>query len=194
MIVSAQVIENSPRFDNLLARLSGREAAQAQNRAINRAGDMTRTAMRKALVKQTGLKARTINAALRTKRSSWETLVYTITVRGGDIRLKYFSPRETKAGVSANPFGTRNRFAGTFMKGGRFPDRKELNFGGQVLRRIGKGRLPIEVVRSGVVLPEQVVKGETIAAFNTVGRAKLYERMSHELVRAIERRGDGRPQ
>lgn len=141
MIISARVIETEPRFGNILGSLTKRQAQQVQNRAINRAGDMTRTAMRKALQKQTGLKAGTVTKALRVRRSSWETLAYTITVRGGDIRLKHFAPRETRQGVSASPFGARRLFSGTFMKGGRFPNRRELNFGGQVLRRIASGRL-----------------------------------------------------
>lgn len=186
MIVSARIIQTAPRFDNILAALGPKKSAQAINRAVNRAGDMTRTAMRGALVKQTGLKSKTISNALKTTRSNYQRLAYVMNVKGGDIRLKHFSPRETKAGVSANPFGTRKKFAGTFMKGGRFPARKELSLGGQVLRRVGKGRLPIEVVRSGVVLPEQVVTGASIKAFETVGRAKLVERMSHELNRMLE--------
>jgi hypothetical protein len=189
VIVSGRMVLTAPRFDNIIAALGPKKSRQAINRAVNRAGDMTRTAMRRALVKQTGLKSKTVGRALRTKRSSWSTdqaLAYTITVRGGDIRLKHFSARETRAGVSAKPFGVRKLFAGAFIKGGRFPDRKTLNFGGQVMQRIGRDRLPIEVVTSGVVLPEQVVQGESIKAFETVGRAKLVERMSHELNRMLD--------
>lgn len=186
MIISARIIQAAPRFDNILAALGPKKSVQAINRAVNRAGDMTRTAMRIALVKQTGLKSRTISKALKTTRSNYQRLAYVMRVRGGDIRLKHFSPRETRSGVSAAPFGQRRRFAGTFMKGGRFPARQELSFGGQVLRRVGRGRLPIEVVRSGVVLPEQVVRGASIKAFETVGRAKLVERMSHELNRMLD--------
>lgn len=184
MIISARVLQTVPRFDNVLAALGPKKSAQAINRAVNRAGDMTRTAMRKALVKQTGLKSRTITKSLRTTRSNYQRLAYVMRVKGGDIRLKHFAARETRQGVSANPFASRRILPGTFMKGGRFPDRKELRFGGQVLRRIGRGR-EFEVVRSGVVLPEQVVTGASINAFETVGRAKLVERMSHELNRML---------
>jgi len=189
LVISAKGIQTSPRFDNIIKDLGPKRARQAINRAINRAGDMTRTAMRKALVMQTGLKSRTIIKAIKTKRSSWsseQALAYVMTVRGGDIRLKHFAARETRGGVSANPFGVRKTFPGTFIMGGRFPGRRKLNMGGQVWQRTSPGRLPIEVVRSGVVLPEQVVTGASIKAFETVGRAKLVERMSHELNRMID--------
>lgn len=186
LTISTRVIPTTPRFDNILKALGPKKSVQAINRAVNRAGDMTRTAMRGTLVKQTGLKSRTITKALKTTRSNYQRLAYVMKVRGGDIRLKHFSAKETRQGVSANPFGARKKFAGTFMKGGRFPARKELKLGGQVLRRTGSGRLPIAVVRSGVVLPEQVVKGTSIRAFETVGSAKLVERMAHELNRMIE--------
>ncbi len=186
MIVSARIIQTAPRFDNILAVLGPKTSAQAINRAVNRAGDMTRTAMRSALVKQTGLRSRTITRSLKTTRSNYQRLAYVMKVKGGDIRLKHFAARETRGGVSARPFSVRKRFAGTFMKGGKFPDRKELKLGGQVFRRGGTGRTPIEVVRSGVVLPEQVVQGASIKAFEMVGRAKLVERMSHELNRMLD--------
>lgn len=186
MTPDIKIVESKPRFSNMIKALSGRQVMQAENRAINRAGDMARTAMVPKLRQQTGLKAKTVRSALRVTRSSWQTLAYTITVRGGDIKLKHFAARETLKGVSANPFGQRKRFAGSFIMGGKFPNRKPLNLGGQVFKRIGKKRKPVETVRSGVVLPEEVVKGETIAAFQTVGAAKLEERMTHELNRLLQ--------
>lgn len=187
MIVSARIIQTVPRFDNILAALGPKKSAQVINRAVNRAGDMTRTAMRGALVKQTGLKSRTITKALKTTRSNYQRLAYAMKVKGGNIRLKHFSPRETRSGVSAKPFGVRKRFGSTtFIKGGRFPNRQALGMGGHVFRREGMNRLPLVTVRSGVVLPDQVVQGASIKAFETVGRAKLVERMSHELNRMLD--------
>ncbi len=85
---------------------------------MNRAGDMTRTAMCGALVKQTGLKSLTVTKALKTTPSNYQCLAYVMKVKGGDV------------------------------------------------------------VRSGVVLPEQVATGASIKACGTVGSAKLVERMS----------------
>ncbi|PZO78448.1 MAG: hypothetical protein DI629_12170 [Mesorhizobium amorphae] len=182
--------EGSPRWGNLLAQLTTKQADTAARRALNRAGDAARTAMKAPLKQQTGLKAGIINRALKVQRANYQVLAYRITVRGGDIRLKYFSPRETRSGVSANPFNARQRFAGTFLKGGRFPNRVALDRGnGQVFRRVGKERLPLRVVRSGVRLPDQVVQGAARQAFDTVGREKLIERMSHELNRLVQGNG-----
>lgn len=160
-------------------------------RAINRAGDQATTAMVRTLTTQTGLKRKVIVTALRkTKASGKGDLAYTIASRGGDIRLKYFSPRETRRGVSANPRGKRQLFAGSFLRAGRFPNRKTITnrlTGGQVYERQGGGKWPVKTVRSGVIIPAEMVQGATEAAFYEVTRRVLPARLEHELYRILPR-------
>ncbi|MDF2369400.1 MAG: phage tail protein [Rhizobiaceae bacterium] len=172
------------KFDNALKSLGDKRMRQVANRVVNRAGNQTKTQVTRALTKQTGLKRRTIVKAIKVKRSGWSDPSYRMTTTGGDVALKYFNARETRRGVSARPFGQRKVFASTFIKGGRFPDRVGLGMGGHVFEREGARRMPINKIKSGVIIPAEMVKGETATAFNKTASRVLMTRMSHELSRA----------
>lgn len=174
------------RLANALAAV-GKKAPVALARAINHTGQKARTAMVRSLTAQTGLKRKTIVKALKVKRAAQRgDLSYTITSRGGDISLKYFSPREVRGGTTASPFGKRTNFPMAFLKGGRRPNRVPLNMGGHIFRRTSASRTPIELVDSGVIIPEQMVTGATEAAFYDVAGRELANRLSHELFRILD--------
>ena len=174
------------RLANSLAA-AGNKAPVAIARAINHTGSKARTAMIRTLTAQTGLKRKTIAKALKVKRAAQRgDLSYTITSRGGDISLKYFSPREVRRGVSAKPFGRRQLFAMAFLKGRWRANRVPLYMGGHVFRRTSALRTPIELVDSGVIIPEQMVIGATKAAFYDVAQRDLADRLSHELFRILD--------
>lgn len=168
------------KFDTAMNILGSTGMNVIGNRAVNWTGDRSRTKVKVGLRQQTGLKAKVITKAVRTKRSNPITLTYQMDASGGDIALKYFGARETRKGVSAAPFGKRKVFAGTFTKGGRFPGRKALGMGGQVFKRTSAARGPIEKQLSGVIIPAEMVKGPTKIAFAT-SLARLDTRMAHEL-------------
>ena len=158
----------------------------AKARAINHTGDKTRTAMRIALVGQTGLTRRTTNKALRSTRASAKGgSAYVIRAAGGDIRLKFFKARETRQGVTASPWNKRSLYAKTFMKGGRFPNRVTLNMKGAVLIRAGKARHPLRTVKSGLFIAEEMVTGQSEAAFHQTVARDLPARIAHELARIL---------
>jgi len=166
-----------------LSRLEPRRVRLIGARALNRAGDQGRTQSVQALTEQTGLTSRYIRRQYKTGRANQGKLLYEVNAQGGDIALKHFDARETRRGVSANPFGHRRVFKGTFVKGGRFPARTVLNMGGQVFTRVSGVRLPIEKQMSGVVLPEQMIVGASKQAWlSTVDRV-LPSRFEHELER-----------
>lgn|GEM_PF-409418 len=193
-----QDISGLIRADNALKRLDSHAKHLVLQRAVNHTGDKARTKVIRALAKQTGLPYGLIKRAVRTGRA-WgagadaETftegrgsLTYTLSSKGGDISLKYFKARETRAGVTAAPFGVRKLFAGTFMKGGRFPKRvtaKPLN--GHVYNRAGKSRAPLEFNDSGVIIPAEMLKGETARAFLDVVETDLPPRVIHEIERLV---------
>ncbi|WP_099864715.1 hypothetical protein [Pararhizobium haloflavum] len=179
-------IDGLRRFDNALKALGDKKMRQVANRAVNRAGDQARTQVRRELARQTGLPRKVIVKAVKVSRSSWQTLDYRMTTRGGDIGLKYFKARETRKGVSAAPFGKRQVFAGTFIKGGKFPGRVPIGMGGQVFKRVGDGRFPIEKQTSGVIIPAEMVKGATVDAFRSTASRVLVERIEHEISRATK--------
>lgn len=178
--------EQLARMGNIIGAI-GKEAPAAIARAVNRTGDMARTQMIRTLTDQTGLKRKVIVKALRVTRASGKgTLEYRIDSAGGNVSLKYFGARETRAGVSAAPWGARRVFAGTFIKGGRFPNRVPIGrLNGQVFARAGGGRFPIVKQRSGLFIPEEMVKGATAEAFRSTAERVLPDRLAHELARAM---------
>lgn len=170
-------------LDRAMSRLSGKAIRLIGSRALNRAGSQGRTKSSRALAKQTGLKLRTVRTAMVPLKASAASLEYRIKARGGDIALKHFDARETRKGVSAKPFGKRKIFAGTFIKGGKFPSRVTLNMGGQVFAREGEDRFEIEKQKSGVILPNEMIKGESAKAWNDAVAKVLPVRIVHELKR-----------
>jgi hypothetical protein len=130
--------------------------------AVNTVGPIATSQMKRVLPAQTGLKFKTINKALRGK-SGGQT--YTIASKGGDIRLKFFGARETSKGVTAAPWNSRRLYPATFIKSGWWPKRGKPVAHGQVMRRTGAGKFPIEQVRSGLFIPEEMIKGNSAAVF-----------------------------
>lgn len=172
------------RASNLF-HAAGKNAPLALIRAINHTGDKARTQMRRVLVQQTGLTAKTINKAV-TPKHAFNGGAYEIKSKGGDIRLKFFKARETQAGASAAPWNKRAVYAGTFMKGGKFPKRVALRTGGgNVFKRTGSGRKPIAVQRSGLFIPTEMVTGSSEAAFYSTIESQLPNRIAHELYRVL---------
>ena len=89
---------------------AGKKAPVAVRRAVAHTGDKARNRMRQVLVPQTGLTRRTINKAVRSSRSGGD---YVIRSSGGDVRLMFFKPRETRKGVSAAPWNQRRVYPAT---------------------------------------------------------------------------------
>ena len=143
--------------------------------------------MIRTLTVQTGLQRKTIVKALRvTRASGGGAMTYAIRSAGGDVSLKYFGARETAAGVSAAPWGRRQIYAGSFIRGGRFPRRVPLRgTNGQVLQRDGGSRMPIHKLKSGLYIPNEMVSGATGTAFREVVERDLPDRLIHELLRAL---------
>jgi hypothetical protein len=192
MIVTVKT-EGLDRLANMLAA-AGPKARDAIRRALNHSGMKARTQMIRALTAQTGLKRAVIVRALKVSRAvhggdmaspGSGGLTFAIRSAGGNIRLKFFGARETRAGVSAAPRGQRRTYPGAFIKGGRFPRRVPLKLGGNVFRRIGPGRRPIAQIRSGVFIPEEMVEGASRDAFLGTVESSLPARLSHELLRIL---------
>ncbi|MBI1202558.1 MAG: hypothetical protein GC182_08610 [Rhodopseudomonas sp.] len=168
-------------------KAAGNRTPDAVRRALNHSGDIARTKMRRALTEKTGLPYRVIKAATHTTHANYGALVYSIKARGGNVRLKFFKPRETQRGVSAAPRGQRRVFPNTFIKGGQFPNRVGLHMGGEVFERIGSGhgRPMFKRARSGVFIPTDMVSAEVAETFIATGLALLPGRVAHEVGRIL---------
>lgn len=192
-----QDISGMQRLGNAMGRLDSHQRHLVLQRAVNHTGDKARTQVIRTLAKQTGLGYGVIKNAVRTGKA-WgagidaETftpgrgsLVYVMSSRGGDISLKFFKARETLKGVTAAPFGKRKLFPRTFMKGGRFPNRKEAKHpNGHVYAPLGKSwRGRVQFQNSGVVIPEQMLQGATAEVFAKTVSEQLPPRVMHEINR-----------
>ena len=143
-------------------------------RVLNRAGDQAATALGRQLAKETGLGVRQVRDSMRAKRASQYDLVYVIIVSGGAVPLSEFAPRETRKGVSANPWGKRRVFPGTFQGVA----------GARVFRRVGKSRLPIKQLY-GPDLAKEVDRGQSVDVVTNVVQEAFSKRIAHEVSRLL---------
>jgi hypothetical protein len=75
-------------------------------------------------------------------------------------------------------------FASTFMRAGWWPNRVvKPGWNGQVFARVGASRFPIEKQKSGVIIPNEMVQGETRDAFRSTVARVLPQRLDHEINR-----------
>ena len=200
--------QNLKRFGKRLDELKTR-FPKVLPRIVNQVGDRAKTQVVRNLVRQTGLRRKVIVKAVGDpKRAHAGSLSYAMTTRGGNIRLKYLSPRETRPGVVAKPWGKKTLFAGTFMKGGRFPSRVETaKLGGHVWKNSGSGvrntgssfvtqakiarkegvdsGTRITQVRSGMTIPTEMTSGATAAAFERIAGPLLQQRVEAAIAKLL---------
>lgn len=168
-------------LEKRVARAGGKNSELALQRALNHTGRKAKTKMQRLLAQQTGLTIKTTRRALKTKNASSAAGGFEIYSRGGNVRLKFFKPRETRRGVKASPWNSPRVYAGTFMRGGQFPNRVALKSGSTVLKRKGSTRLPLMQQRSGLFIPKEMVTGQTEQGFYRTAQEELAKRMIHEL-------------
>lgn len=156
-------------------------------RIVNQVGNRAKTQVVRNLTKQTGLPRATIVKAIGNPSAArFGKLSYEMVTRGGNVRLKYLDPKETRKGVSAKPFGKRTLFSGAFMMGGQFPNRKDVDkFEGHVMFRNRSSGRHYSVVRSGVVIPQEMTSGATSAAFERTASPLLQQRVEAALRKLI---------
>lgn len=175
------------RFGKDIERLQ-RDFPKVLPRIVNQVGDRAKTQVIRNLTKQTGLPRKTIVKAVGDPhRSHAARLSYEMVTRGGNIRLKYLAPRETRAGVTAKPWGKRQLFPGTFMKGGWFPNRKVVaKFDGHVYRRLNASGTRITQARSGMFIPTEMTTGTTKAAFERIAAPLLQQRVEAAILKLLK--------
>jgi hypothetical protein len=163
------------RYGNALAALGERQARTALSRALNHEGDKGRTQVKRALVKQTGIKYGAVDKAMATVRSTPATLTYTLKARGDETNIAWFGGLQRRKGVSAAPWNKRRIFARSFIVP-RF---------GRAFIRTSKKRLPIRPLY-GPNLARELVKDSSAAAWQS-GVANIVARVGHEIGRMLPR-------
>lgn len=161
-------------FEAMVKRAGGKDAKRAFARAINHETAKANTAVKRELKTETGIKSGDISKALKRTRANSARLTAQIIARGGAMPLKYFSARQFKYGVRATPWGRPQRFKSAFIVA---------SLDGNVFRREGKARLPIEMLW-GPAIPNEMVKEKIVNVFNRSTEG-IADRAAHELSRII---------
>lgn len=176
----------------LMENLRAPRLNRALSVAVNASARQLERYAERLLAKRTSLPSK------RTKTGVWvrpfstpETL--TATVRGSAtlIPLKVFKVRETKKGVRAKIMGEMKTFPGAFIRGGTFPNRTELPMSGDVFKRRGKSRLPIDKMQ-GVRLSEAMADSAVADTLKAHGTERLLANVMRQLDRYTRSR-KGRP-
>lgn len=174
VIVGDKIAE---RFGRTLSYVSAGEANRLFARALNRGGDQGRTAVRRSLVKQTGIKYGLINRAVTDVRATPGNLAYSLVANGNETNLSLFGAKQGKRGVSAAPWGKRRVFKSTFVVSA---------YGGKVFKRTSDKRGPLDPLW-GPNVARELVREPTILEWQKVGPFVL-NRVEHELMRLFNRR------
>ncbi len=157
----------------LRARLAG---------VINEVGEAAHQGILGPLRRQTGLTGSTIPRAVHDLPGGDGALSYTLVTRGGDISLRYFGAHEVPGGVVARPRMQLKTFPGAFIRSGHAPNRFAVSkLNNQVYQRLTPGTawstkknpVAIKKAKSGVFIPEEMVRGASLAAFEKVVGGRL---------------------
>jgi len=162
-------------MEEVAARLqqTAKLVPQAAAAALTDTAQQTRTAVKAALVEQTGLPSAEVLKALKVAPASAGYLSAAIVATGAFTRLAKFKARQTRKGVSAAPWGERRVFPHTFMIAA---------YGGNVYKRAGKARFPLHALY-GPAIPKEAVKGQSATAFYGAVPAVLARRLAHYMSR-----------
>lgn len=191
--------ERLARLQNGLATLAQGDAEKVMARALNHEGDKRRTQVQRKLAEVTGLRYRDVAKVVRRVGAAKGRLEYKLEISGRETNLSAFQARQTKAGVSAAPWGVRRVFKSTFIVE---------KYGGRVFKRTGEaspttryklmdyghkghGRLPIRQVY-GPNIAREVMKGEPLDTWQA-NSDDLINRVAHELERQMIADMTGQP-
>jgi hypothetical protein len=163
------------RYGNALAALGEWQAHTTLSRALNHEGDKGRTQVKRALVKQTGIKYGAVDKSMATVRVTPATLTYTLKARGDETNIAWFGGIQRRKGVSAAPWNKRRIFRHAFIVP-RF---------GRAFIRTSKNRQPIRPLY-GPNLARELVKDSSATVWQS-GVANIVARVSHEIGRMLPR-------
>lgn len=186
MTTVSLTLDTKPIADLALAlAAAGKKLPSAQSLVLNRVVTRARAKVVPALTEQTGLSRRIIVKAVRTLRASPQNLRAGLVSRGGEISYRYFRAREEGSGVAATVAGKRVTITGGFRRSGRAPNRYMVRrLGGQVYvnssRRWGG---EIEMQKSGVYIPEEMVRRESLKAFEDAVVNELPAEIAREIAK-----------
>jgi hypothetical protein len=162
------------RYEAMVQKVGEGAATLAFSRALNHEGRKSFTAVKRALRGQTDIPPGIISAAMKFRSSSRANLRTIISGSGRELPLRLFRPAQFSYGVRAKVWGKHQAYRSAFIIA---------KYGGNVFHRTSKKRLPIQQM-FGPSIPREMVKDQTLAAFEQSGNA-IMDRAMHELARIL---------
>ncbi len=153
-----------------LDRLGEKKFTRTMRWALGKAGDRGYTASKRAIAKELGLKQAVVAGQMKKGQRALEFIVDS---KGARLPLKYYTPRQTKKGVTVRIYGRRRLERSAFII---------RRFDGNVYRRTSKARFPI-VKLTGPAIPVEMVREKSVDAF----REALARVFPAELERLVAR-------
>lgn len=151
-----------------------KEAPKLIARALNHSGRKAFTRVKRKVAREMGVKQQ-VAARQMTKRAAYQgRLVFDISGRGRHMTLEHFSPRQTRRGVSAKPWGKRRVFRSTFIMNGKVRKRKTA------------ARFPVKALY-GPSLPKEMLRERVTREVDDSVKASLIPRVHHELNRFLSK-------
>ena len=163
--------ENLPALLKALEKLGEKKFARAARWALGKAGDRGYTASKRSIAKELGLKQAVVAADMRKKMPA--QFEFVVDSEGARLPLRYYSPRQTKKGVTARIYGRRILHPHAFII---------RRYDGNVYRRLTKRRFPIKKL-TGPAIPIEMVREHSVEAF----RDALRKVFPAELERLVAR-------
>lgn len=174
------------RYQNQIAALGEGKARVGIARAVNRVTRSAQGKVIRAIAKQTSIPRAIVRKGVRISLAAHkgtEPIQGVIYSSGYPVPMKYFGAKQFSFGVRAKIWGESQRFPSYFINAGRWNSGNPVA-NGHVFKRVGSSRLPIEK-QDGPSIPEGMVAGESVHAFQSTVEAMLPPRISHELGRLL---------
>ncbi|RCL03055.1 MAG: hypothetical protein JSC189_000466 [Candidatus Tokpelaia sp. JSC189] len=130
----------------------------ALRNAVNDTAKQLERQAERDVAKATSIPGRRVKARIYIRPMATADLLEA-TVHGSKspIPLKIFKAKETPIGVTVRIWGKKQLLPNAFIRGGKFPDRKDLGMDGHIFARISKNRSPIHK-GSGATIAEAMVQ------------------------------------
>lgn len=175
------------RFENMLGAIGAAQGRAALARAVNRTTRSVESRVIRAVAKQSSIPTKIARRSIKAKLAAHKgngPLVGIVSGIGDGLSLKHFRAKQFSWGVKAKLWGSWHRFPGTFIWAGTFRSGQAVA-NGHVWQRTSAASFPIEMQR-GPAVPDEMVKGEAVKAYEEVVRTMLPARAMHELTRLLQ--------
>jgi len=165
---------------------------KAITRSLNRAANAAITAGSKKIREEYNIKAKDIRSATKIKKATFVSNEVVITITGGAIPFRYFSPKQTLKGVTVKikKGGKRTLVKGAFIGGwtrkkvgGRYSMVQVTKRNGLVFARKGKARYPLKELSVTSVTIDKLFASDKVMS---VIQERVNEIVRKEMVRNYE--------